>query len=194
MRRSKLPRAFTIVEMLVAISVIGVLIALLLPAVQAARGSSRRASCQSNLKQIGLALHAHHDNYDRFPMGLEIVFGLRGYAAGGWTFQSRLLPYLEQVAHYERLNFKTGHGSLLHADNSPQVCSASPGVWRHRRDKARIPSSECARRKLWKSPAGQRRNYCVLPAVIIGKSSVRNGDAGNPAPLYRLHSGLSAHP
>jgi prepilin-type N-terminal cleavage/methylation domain-containing protein/prepilin-type processing-associated H-X9-DG protein len=133
MRRSKLPRAFTIVEMLVAISVIGVLIALLLPAVQAARGSARRASCQSNLKQIGLALHAHHDNYDRFPMGLEIVFGLRGYAAGGWTFQSRLLPYLEQVAHYERLNFKT---ESCIADNAAAAGEGVPSM--------RLAMLECA--------------------------------------------------
>ncbi len=83
---------FTLVELLVVIAIIGVLVALLLPAVQAARESARRTQCLNNLKQIGLALHTHHDTYNELPPNR---------IDDGATWSVYALPYMEQVAMFQ---------------------------------------------------------------------------------------------
>jgi prepilin-type N-terminal cleavage/methylation domain-containing protein len=99
--RSHHSKAFTLVELLVVIAIIGVLVALLLPAVQAAREAARRASCANNLKQIGIAIHNYNDTHRRLPMGwigVDPVVRTIPYAEGepGWGWASKILPYLEQ--------------------------------------------------------------------------------------------------
>lgn len=89
-------RAFTLVELLVVIAIIGMLIALLLPAVQAAREAARRSQCQNNLKQIGLAMQMHQDAKGILPTTGMIDQWFGHPAAGGWG--SQLLPYMEQSA------------------------------------------------------------------------------------------------
>lgn len=93
--RGRPARGVTLVELLVVIAIIGILIALLLPAVQAARESARRTSCQSHLRQLGLALQSHHDQHGSYPAG-RMETGATGVS---WAFE--LLPYLEQQAQYD---------------------------------------------------------------------------------------------
>ncbi|WP_233578281.1 DUF1559 domain-containing protein [Tautonia sociabilis] len=92
-------RGFTLIELLVVIAIIGVLIALLLPAVQSAREAARRAQCTNNLKQIGLALHNYESTWGSFPMG---------EMPGGMSPQVALLPFVEQNAIYDSFNFNLG--------------------------------------------------------------------------------------
>lgn len=106
MKQSQRSRyAFTLIELLVVIAVIGVLIALLLPAIQAAREAARRMQCQTKLRDLTLAMHAYHDNHGCFPAAAE---GASGEVYFNFTGYSFLLPYLEQNAIYEMFNFEAG--------------------------------------------------------------------------------------
>ncbi len=90
--------AFTLVELLVVIAIIGILVALLLPAVQAARGAARRVRCKNNLKQIGLAFHHYHDAVKSFPSAI--------IDPNQVMWSGLLLPYLEQGALYDTLELQ----------------------------------------------------------------------------------------
>src|SRR5206468_7651117 len=99
-------RGFTLIELLVVIAIIGVLIALLLPAVQAAREAARRSQCTNNLKQLGLALHNYHDANQAFPSGKAgndaSAAGNDSSATSGWV---SVLPQMEQGPLFNAWNF-----------------------------------------------------------------------------------------
>jgi prepilin-type N-terminal cleavage/methylation domain-containing protein/prepilin-type processing-associated H-X9-DG protein len=100
----KLRRGFTLIELLVVIAIIGVLIALLLPAVQAAREAARRSQCTNNLKQLGLAVHNYESvNNTLAPSGSATMPA--GAAPSNFSMKFRLLPYMEQKNVYDAVNF-----------------------------------------------------------------------------------------
>ena len=96
-------RGFTLVELLVVIAIIGILIALLLPAVQAAREAARRSQCTNNLKQIGVALHNYHDSFKCLPTGAldKIVPSSGNPSSTGWGWNALIFPQLEQGALHD---------------------------------------------------------------------------------------------
>jgi len=102
--RSRRPRGFTLIELLVVIAITGVLVALLLPAVQQAREAARRTQCKNHLKQLGLALNNYHDAHQVFPPGR-----MRSQWDGAgrcFSAYAHLLPYLEASTLYQQINFQ----------------------------------------------------------------------------------------
>jgi prepilin-type N-terminal cleavage/methylation domain-containing protein/prepilin-type processing-associated H-X9-DG protein len=131
-RRAGRP-GFTLIELLVVIAIIGVLIALLLPAVQAAREAARRAQCTNNMKQLVLAAHNYHGAVGCFPMGL---LDQRSQAGGLWTSYGPMLPltqYVEQNSLFNAMNFNLNmydwqNTTINAVGMSVLWCPSDPGV------------------------------------------------------------------
>ena len=117
--------AFTLVELLVVIAIIGMLIALLLPAVQAAREAARRMQCSNQVKNIALAIHNHHDSYQTLPSGSRVIaFKLTDgttATSGNWAPQIFLFPFLEQQARYDALLNRVGATVIAPSDDPAEM-------------------------------------------------------------------------
>jgi len=108
----------------VVIAIIGVLVALLLPAVQAAREAARRMSCANNLKQIGLALHNHHDAKKSFPVNMNgsgPQTGSNQWGTGLYSWSTYLLPYMEENSLYESIDFSVNMADVGNVPFNPRI-------------------------------------------------------------------------
>jgi prepilin-type N-terminal cleavage/methylation domain-containing protein len=126
-RPSSSQSGFTLVELLVVIAIIGILVALLLPAIQAAREAARRSQCINNLKQIELATQNYHDVYKRLPPSF---MSQPTTPHDSWSIQSRLLPYLEEGNLYKSINFKLSYKDPSQVINGIQINSVQVPEYR----------------------------------------------------------------
>ncbi|MHC2067080.1 DUF1559 family PulG-like putative transporter [Bremerella sp. T1] len=126
-------RGFTLVELLVVIAIIGVLVALLLPAVQQAREAARRSQCTNQLKQLGLALHNHHDTFQQFPR-LAFLEGPYHERVGGMVM---LLPFLEQNALADQIK---NYDTSVYTSQPPEPWDPNFAPWQQRLEALLCPS------------------------------------------------------
>jgi prepilin-type N-terminal cleavage/methylation domain-containing protein/prepilin-type processing-associated H-X9-DG protein len=133
--------AFSLVELLVVIAIIGLLVALLLPAVQAAREAARCMQCANNLKQIALAVHNYESTNRRYPPSLGWNRQV-GSLAGNWSALARVLPYIEELNLYNQVDFKIGYDDAFLSDGTklatmriaPFLCPSEPNDVLHTDD------------------------------------------------------------
>jgi prepilin-type N-terminal cleavage/methylation domain-containing protein len=133
MRRSLRTSGFTLVELLVVITIIGILVSLLLPAVQKAREAARRIQCTNNLRQISLGLHNYHSSRQRFPAGWRSIDQPRSYndeTIEGWGWMTQVLPMVEEANVYDRIDLRQhlldwDFDSIRPLDIAGQQCPSS---------------------------------------------------------------------
>ncbi|MSR58774.1 MAG: DUF1559 domain-containing protein [Planctomycetaceae bacterium] len=167
-RRFSSRSAFTLIELLVVIAIIGVLVALLLPAVQQAREAARRTACRNNLKQIGLALHNYADLHGGLPPSTtsQIDFGVwsptpTDYHLHSWaTF---ILPQLDQTPLFNRINFNVSALAAVNYDSASQKVAA------YRCPTFTGPDFSQSPLYLKLSPNYAIRNYVAMGATTVGK-------------------------
>jgi prepilin-type N-terminal cleavage/methylation domain-containing protein/prepilin-type processing-associated H-X9-DG protein len=122
MKRRFFRGGYTLLEVVVVLAIIGILAALLFPAVQKVREATNLAQCRNNLRQIGLALHTYHDRFRSFPPGYVSAVSSDGSDLGpGWGWASFLLDALEQGPLQKRITFPTDIGAAV--NSGPRVCS-----------------------------------------------------------------------
>ncbi|MGD9856934.1 MAG: DUF1559 domain-containing protein [Planctomycetaceae bacterium] len=171
-RHNRKLRGFTLIELLVVLAVIGILIGLLLPAVQSARAAARRVECQSHLKQLCLALHNYHDAHRILPPG-SFALGPSFRIFSGWGWGAMLLPGIEQTALYDAVDFHIGTAV---GSNQPLIRQPVP-LWRCPADIAPTEISVTL------SGVGAipvaAGNYCGVDPVLGAMSTTRFRDVSD---------------
>jgi prepilin-type N-terminal cleavage/methylation domain-containing protein len=125
----RFPQGFTLVELLVVIAIIGTLIGLLLPAVQSAREAARRSTCQSNLRQLGLAMHNYENAKRHFPPSGDVVTSAtNGISSQPWSGQALMLPFVEGDSLYKLVDFRLGYHSSANRTPTLPIDVASTKV------------------------------------------------------------------
>jgi prepilin-type N-terminal cleavage/methylation domain-containing protein/prepilin-type processing-associated H-X9-DG protein len=119
--QSRNRRGFTLVELLVVITIVAVLVGLLLPAVQASRQAANRVSCTNNLKQLTIAALRFHDVHGKFPTGAHLPVDVGGRPTGGTNVWVELLPYFEQENLYKQWDYEDNRKNVAPDRNSAQV-------------------------------------------------------------------------
>lgn len=214
--RKRARLGFTLIELLVVIAIIGILVALLLPAVQQAREAARRTQCKNNLKQYGLAIHNYHDTYSALPIAGTYWGPNQGStptwqtnACVGW--QVRCLPFMDNSAIYNELDWRTALPASRYEPGNPpgfvptQILSDGRPARDHQMPYARCPSDVGENDKIggWAqsnytgSPGSQRFNSvdgaCNPYLQFIQPLPAGNNhfaDTTNPAQLSGLFSRL----
>jgi prepilin-type N-terminal cleavage/methylation domain-containing protein len=163
MKRLGRNRGFTLVELLVVIAIIGILVALLLPAIQAAREAARRSQCSNNLKQLGLALQNYHDSYKKFPTTIAPQDG-----SFGLSWMARVLPYVEQKAGYEQMTWIQSHPGWAYNGYAPGNLNGS--VWHN----VSIPTLICPSNPMDSMVAAG--SYTIVRPSYTGIAGAADGD------------------
>jgi prepilin-type N-terminal cleavage/methylation domain-containing protein/prepilin-type processing-associated H-X9-DG protein len=203
-RASLRPRGFTLVELLVVIAIIGILVALLLPAIQSAREAARRAQCGNNVKQLGIALHNYHDVYGRLPLGnVHDNFTWAGTPANPHRHGShfvQLLPFIEQQSLYESCVF-VGDTDFLSVIPGGQmvyeiwidalVCPSGLGKAYNPRGADSVGPTVNQRRAQtsYAASIGNQRFGGVFPGNDFGNGPINHGDTINGREI----SGVFSH-
>jgi prepilin-type N-terminal cleavage/methylation domain-containing protein len=175
--------AFTLIELLVVIAIIGVLVGLLIPAVQAARESARRISCSNKLKQLGIALQTHHDAHNRLPpaackhlppFGTGTSVAANKWGSSGFVF---LLPFIEEQAMFDQWKFDDSNYTVGNTSGAVYRNKPMPGL--------RCPSTSVP---LWDQffKNSARTSYVPVTGAVNGlitspaftETRVASGDGG----------------
>src|SRR5256885_959165 len=171
-------RAFTLIELLVVIAIIGVLIALLLPAVQAAREAARRSQCTNNLKQMGLGLHNYEAVAGAFPMSDVIANpAIPSQTTNGFSVHVRILPFMEQGVAFNALNFTVNHQNdanttVVGAKVAVFVCPSDPNGDKYTSFKAKTTGVPLvfALKDVYLSPLGSlghTKTATLAPTTVV---------------------------
>jgi prepilin-type N-terminal cleavage/methylation domain-containing protein len=175
--QSRKRRAFTLVELLVVIAIIGILVALLLPAIQAAREAARRSSCSNNAKQIGVALHNYHDTYGAFPAG-SWIFNTAGVGSTSctsgagrrapWTVS--ILPFIEQQTLYERCDLTA---EFVSSNAESPTSGPNREVWRET-----VATYQCPSFTARSNPNNHSNYYGVMGGGPHGLGYCQSSNSG----------------